>query len=80
MKRFSVPKLGAHDLEAGIASAFEKAQVPYAISHGAAAHRLAPFLTHVGKVRIRVVGAVERFMAAFELNAQRVDTGWNLGA
>ncbi len=79
MKRYFVPQLGAHDMDLAIAAAFEKAQVPYAISHEAAAQRQAPFLTHVGKVRARVCGGAERFMATFELKAQRVDSGWNLG-
>jgi hypothetical protein len=79
LQRYFVPKLGSQDPELAIAEVFEKAKVHYAISHESAAQRFAPFLTHVGKVRIRVVAGVELHVAKTELGVQRVDTGWNLG-
>lgn len=79
LQRYFVPKLGAQDQDLVIAEAFENAKVPYAISHDAAAQRMAPLLTSISKVRIRVVAGVELHMAKSALSAQRVDTGWNVG-
>lgn len=79
LQRYFVPKLGTHNQDLAIAETFESSNVQYAISHESAAQRLAPLLTHVGKVRMRVVGGAQLLEAVRKLNAQRVESGWNLG-
>jgi hypothetical protein len=77
LHRYFVP--GAKtDMPARIGEAFDAQDVPYAISHEAAAQIYAPFLSNVSQVRIRLLSGVNADAAIGDIGARTVKEGANL--
>jgi hypothetical protein len=77
-RRYFVPGVKAEALVDRAASAFEARNASYAISHEAAAQRYAPYLSHVGQVRCRLLASPAADDALADLGARVVNDGANL--
>jgi hypothetical protein len=64
---------------ARLSQVLEAHDVPYAISHEAAAQHYAPFLSNVSQVRVRVLIDANADAAIGDLGARVVNEGANLG-
>ena len=78
LRRYYVPATKPDALPMRVAEAFERLGVEYAISHEAAAQRLAPFLSSVSQVRLRLLPGRASDDALAELGARPVTEGTNL--
>lgn len=78
LHRYYVPATKPDALPMRVAEALEGQGVEYAISHEAAAQRLAPFLSSVSQVRLRLLPGQATEAALSELGARMVTEGANL--
>ena len=78
LSRYYVPATKADALPLRVAEALEGQGVEYAISHEAAAQRLAPFLSSVSQVRLRLLPGQAVDSALSDLGARLVTEGANL--
>lgn len=78
LSRYYVPATKSDALPMRIVEALEGRGVEYAISHEAAAQRLAPFLSSVPQVRLRLLPGQAAEAALAELGAREVSEGANL--
>ncbi len=78
LHRYYVPATKPEALPTRVAEALEGRGVEYAISHEAAAQRLAPFLSSVAQVRLRLLPGQAAEAALTELGARTVTEGANL--
>jgi hypothetical protein len=78
MHRYYLPAVNVDALPMRIAEVLEGRGVDYAISHEAAAQRLAPFLTSVSQVRVRLLPGPNAQAAFDDLGARTVTEGANL--
>ncbi|RRD41470.1 hypothetical protein EII18_09140 [Comamonadaceae bacterium OH3737_COT-264] len=79
VRRYYVPGAKADTLATRLGRVCHAYQAPYAITHEAAAQRLAPFLSHVPQVRVRLPSGASADAALAELGARPVHEGANLG-
>jgi hypothetical protein len=78
LRRYFVPGLKSDALLERLDKMFDAHQVPYAVSHEAAAQRYAPFLSGISQVRVRVVPSISSEAAMADLGARVVNEGANL--
>ena len=78
LRRYYVPATQPDALPTRVAVAMEGRGVDYVISHEAAAQRLAPFLSSVSQVRLRLLAGQAAEFALAELGARTVTEGANL--
>lgn len=78
LSRYYVPATKPEALAMRVAEALEGRGVEYAISHEAAAQRLAPFLSNVSQVRLRMLPGHATDSALSDLGARLVTEGANL--
>lgn len=78
LRRFFVPASRPDQLPKHLAAVLEERGVDYAISHEAAAQRLAPFLSTVSQVRVRLLPEPAADDALSDLDARPVTEGANL--
>ncbi|MBS3961205.1 MAG: hypothetical protein KGZ61_05140 [Sandarakinorhabdus sp.] len=78
LRRYYVPATKPDTLPMQVAVALEGRGVDYAISHEAAAQRLAPFLSSVPQVRLRLLSGQAADTALSDLGARLVSEGANL--
>lgn len=78
LRRYYVPGTKPDALVARIAQAFDAHEVQYAVTHEAAAQRLAPFLSSISQVRARVLIGANADAAIGDLGARSVSQGANL--
>lgn len=76
--RYFVPATKPETLLVQVAAALEGRSIDYAISHEAAAQRLAPFLSSVSQVRVRLLPGKAAESALSDLGARTVTEGANL--
>jgi DNA-binding transcriptional ArsR family regulator len=79
LRRYYVPGTKADTVAARLSQVLDAHDVPYAISHEAAAQRYAPFLSNVSQVRVRVLIDANADAAIGDLGARVVNEGANLG-
>jgi len=78
LRRYYVPAVKADTLLERVGEVFEAHDAQYAISHEAAAHRYAPFLSSVSQVRTRILIGSNADAAIGDLGARVVNEGANL--
>jgi hypothetical protein len=78
LRRYFVPGTKADDLLTRVGEAFDTLDVPYAISHEAAAQRYAPFLSSIPTVRVRATAGRDTDEAIGRVGARVVHEGANL--
>lgn len=78
LRRYYVPATKPDALPLRVAEALEGRGVEYAISHEAAAQRLAPFLSSVSQVRLRLLSGQATDATMSDLGARLVTEGANL--
>lgn len=78
LQRYYVPATKPEALAARIDESLQALEVPYAVSHEAAAQRLAPFLSSVSQVRLRLLPGAAADAALAQLGARPVTEGANL--
>jgi DNA-binding transcriptional ArsR family regulator len=76
--RYYVPTHRDDALLRHVAEVFDSHSAPYAISHEAAAQHMAPFLSSVGQLRMRVLAGARANAALAELGAKPATAGANL--
>ncbi len=78
LQRYYVPATKPEALAARLDECLQAREVPYAISHEAAAQRLAPFLSSVSQIRLRLLPGPAADAALAQLGARPVTEGANL--
>lgn len=78
LRRYYVPGTKADRLAARLGEAFDSHDVPYAVTHEAAAQRHSPFLSSVSQIRARALVGPNADAAIADLQARVVSEGANL--